>query len=35
VGLDIIERRIGERWRIGGERVLEVTAPRVPNPNCE
>jgi MOSC domain-containing protein YiiM len=30
VGLDVTESRIGERWRIGTDCVLEVTAPRVP-----
>ena len=30
VGLDITESRIGERWRIGNDCVLEVSAPRVP-----
>jgi MOSC domain-containing protein YiiM len=30
VGLDINNARIGERWRIGDEVVLQVTAPRIP-----
>jgi MOSC domain-containing protein YiiM len=30
VGLDISDARIGERWRIGQEVVLQVTAPRIP-----
>jgi MOSC domain-containing protein YiiM len=30
VGLDINDARIGERWRIGDEVVLQVTAPRIP-----
>jgi MOSC domain-containing protein YiiM len=30
VGLDVTGARIGERWRIGDEVVLEVTAPRIP-----
>ncbi|GAA2652424.1 MOSC domain-containing protein [Streptomyces lunalinharesii] len=29
-GLDVTTARIGERWRIGGELLLEVTSPRVP-----
>ncbi|WP_275466066.1 MOSC domain-containing protein [Streptomyces noursei] len=29
-GLDVTDARIGERWRIGGELLLEVTSPRVP-----
>ena len=29
-GLDLTEARIGERWKIGGECVLQVTAPRIP-----
>ncbi|WP_044372648.1 MOSC domain-containing protein [Streptomyces noursei] len=29
-GLDVTGARIGERWRIGGELLLEVTSPRVP-----
>jgi MOSC domain-containing protein YiiM len=29
-GLDVSGARIGERWRIGGELVLEVTSGRVP-----
>jgi MOSC domain-containing protein YiiM len=30
IGLEINDGRIGERWRIGDEVVLQVTAPRVP-----
>jgi MOSC domain-containing protein YiiM len=30
IGLDINSGRIGERWRIGDEVVLQVTAPRIP-----
>ena len=30
IGLDINNARIGERWRIGDEVVLQVTAPRIP-----
>jgi MOSC domain-containing protein YiiM len=29
-GLDVNDARIGERWRIGVEVVLQVTAPRIP-----
>lgn len=29
-GLDVNEALIGERWRIGSEVVLEVSAPRIP-----
>ena len=29
-GLDVTGARIGERWRIGGEVLLEVSAPRIP-----
>ncbi|MDT0610213.1 MOSC domain-containing protein [Streptomyces lancefieldiae] len=29
-GLDVSGARIGERWRVGGELVLEVTAGRIP-----
>ncbi|MEV4509587.1 MOSC domain-containing protein [Dactylosporangium sp. NPDC049525] len=29
-GLDVTGARIGERWRIGGEVLLEVCAPRIP-----
>lgn len=29
-GLEINDARIGERWRIGEEVVLQVTAPRIP-----
>ncbi|MFI5802774.1 MOSC domain-containing protein [Streptomyces sp. NPDC051561] len=29
-GLDVNGARIGERWRIGDELVLEVTSPRIP-----
>lgn len=30
IGLDINNARIGERWRVGDEVVLQVTAPRIP-----
>ena len=30
VGLDVNDARIGERWRIGQQVVLQVTAPRIP-----
>jgi MOSC domain-containing protein YiiM len=30
LGLDVNGARIGERWRIGSDVVLEVTAPRIP-----
>ena len=30
LGLDVNDARIGERWRIGVEVVLQVTAPRIP-----
>ena len=30
IGLDVTGPRIGERWRIGNELVLQVTAPRIP-----
>ncbi|MCZ4120570.1 MOSC domain-containing protein [Streptomyces sp. H39-S7] len=30
VGLDVNGALIGERWRVGGEVVLEVSAPRIP-----
>ena len=30
LGLDVNDARIGERWRIGEEVVLQVTAPRIP-----
>ena len=30
VGLEVNEARLGERWRVGGEVVLQVTAPRIP-----
>jgi MOSC domain-containing protein YiiM len=30
LGLDVTEALIGERWRIGEDLVLEVTAPRIP-----
>ncbi|MEU7869527.1 MOSC domain-containing protein [Dactylosporangium sp. NPDC049140] len=30
VGLDVTGARIGERWLIGDETVLEVSAPRIP-----
>lgn len=29
-GLDVTGARIGERWRVGGEALLEVCAPRIP-----
>lgn len=29
-GLDVNDARMGERWRIGEEVVLEVTSPRIP-----
>jgi len=29
-GLDVNDARIGERWRIGEEVILQVTAPRIP-----
>ena len=30
VGLDLAEARIGERWRVGDDVVLQVTSPRIP-----
>ena len=30
VGLDLAESRVGERWRIGADVVLQVTSPRIP-----
>lgn len=30
IGLDVTLARIGERWRIGGALVLELTSPRIP-----
>jgi MOSC domain-containing protein YiiM len=30
LGLDVNDARIGERWQIGDEVVLQVTAPRIP-----
>jgi len=30
VGLAVSSARVGERWRIGGQAVLEVTGPRTP-----
>jgi MOSC domain-containing protein YiiM len=30
VGLDVTGARIGERWRVGDEVVLEVSVPRIP-----
>ncbi len=30
VGLDLADTRIGERWRIGADVVLQVTSPRIP-----
>lgn len=30
VGIDVNDARIGERWRIGGGVVLQVTSPRIP-----
>ena len=29
-GLDVTDARVGERWRVGREAVLEVTSPRIP-----
>ena len=29
-GLDVNEARLGERWRVGRDVVLEVTSPRIP-----
>jgi MOSC domain-containing protein YiiM len=29
-GLDVTQARVGERWRIGDQVVLEVTGPRIP-----
>lgn len=29
-GLDVTDARIGERWQVGDEVVLEVSAPRIP-----
>ncbi|WP_275464172.1 MOSC domain-containing protein [Streptomyces noursei] len=29
-GLDVTDARIGERWRVGTEVLLEVTCPRIP-----
>ncbi|MFB6570833.1 MOSC domain-containing protein [Streptomyces noursei] len=29
-GLEVTDARIGERWCVGGELLLEVTSPRVP-----
>ena len=29
-GLDVAEARVGERWRVGEEVVLQVTSPRIP-----
>lgn len=30
VGVDVTDARVGERWRIGDDVVLEVTVPRIP-----
>jgi MOSC domain-containing protein YiiM len=30
IGIDVNDARIGERWRVGEEVVLQVTAPRIP-----
>jgi len=30
VGLEVNEARLGERWRVGREVVLQVTSPRIP-----
>lgn len=30
VGIDVNEARLGERWRVGSEVVLQVTTPRTP-----
>jgi MOSC domain-containing protein YiiM len=30
VGLEVNEARLGERWRVGSEIVLQVTSPRIP-----
>ena len=30
VGLEVNEARLGERWRVGKEVVLQVTSPRIP-----
>lgn len=30
VGLDLADARIGERWRVGDQVVLQVTSPRIP-----
>jgi MOSC domain-containing protein YiiM len=30
VGLDVNEARLGERWRVGPDVVLQVTTPRIP-----
>jgi MOSC domain-containing protein YiiM len=30
VGLDLAQARIGERWRVGADVVLQVTSPRIP-----
>ncbi|GAA3876263.1 MOSC domain-containing protein [Streptomyces sedi] len=29
-GIDVNDVRIGERWRVGGELLLEATSPRIP-----
>ncbi|WP_438487420.1 MOSC domain-containing protein [Streptomyces sp. S186] len=29
-GLDVTDARVGERWRVGPEVLLEVTSPRIP-----
>ena len=33
LGVEVTDARIGERWRIGEELVLQVTAPRIPCAN--
>ena len=30
VGLEVNDARLGERWRVGSEVVLQVTTPRIP-----
>lgn len=30
IGVDVTSARLGERWQVGGEVVLEVTGPRIP-----
>ncbi len=29
-GIDVTDARIGDRWRVGDEVVLEVSVPRIP-----